>query len=156
VDTLGTRESDTLGSLLRDAEANKGAFVADTAIPLRVLRVAAASAVRSTSLRTTARKIGLSAPGLSNFLHGCDPRETTLQKLTEWYIRNGAQSVAVTPDLAEAGISLLLDRLPAGKVRERTRADVLRELEAAHRKARVQPPPWLASLVEGQGQSGVQ
>jgi hypothetical protein len=121
-----------------------------TAIPLRILRVSAAAAVQSTSLRATARKIGLSAPGLANFLRGCDPRETTLRKLTEWYIRNGAQSVEVSPELAEAGISLLLDRLPAGKERERTRAGMLRDVEEAHRKVRVQPPPWLSVLMEAE------
>jgi hypothetical protein len=119
----------------------------DTAVPLHILRAAARRSALGYGLRKTARAVGLTAPGLDNFLKGCKPREDTLRKLTEWYFRNGAQSVEVSPELAEAALSVLLDRLPAEEPqRGRTRSVILRKLARGYRAAGVEPPPWLADL----------
>lgn len=49
------------------------------------LRSAAAARVEATSLRRTAREIGLSPTGLSKFLSGTKPYMKTLRKLRRWF-----------------------------------------------------------------------
>lgn len=93
----------------------------------------------------TASSIGMSAPGLRNFLDGGTPRRSTFRKLSEWYVREAASTGDVSDETVEAALSLMLDGVP-----ESGRADaarmVLDSILVAYRKNGVPVPGWVATL----------
>ena len=56
-------------------------------VTVEVLRDAARIRVGDTSLRATAREIGISHPALLDFLNGSSPYASTLVKLREWHAK---------------------------------------------------------------------
>lgn len=67
---------------------------------------------------------------------------STARKLVEWYVRAAANRHELDEDIANAALSLLVERLPeaeADAARERIRA-MLRE---TYKKADTLPPGWL-------------
>jgi transcriptional regulator with XRE-family HTH domain len=56
-------------------------------VSLDMLRDAARRRVEDTSLRQTAREIGMSHPALRDFLNGSQPYGPNLNKLRDWFGR---------------------------------------------------------------------
>lgn len=114
---------------------------------VRTIREAAAAAILETSLRQVARDADLSAPVLSAFLAGAEPRDPTLRKLREWYFSEAATRGG--PSLASAKAAV--DLLTIGLGRQERRMCVLGILTILHEKwtRRGTPvPAWLAGLME--------
>jgi hypothetical protein len=115
-----------------------------------VLRDAARSAVERTSLRSVARAIGMSAPGLALFLDGGTPNQTTLSKIRLWYFSEAAVESGVSEDVACVAIGVLLEPLPAG-ARPRVHGEMLALLAEAYRRQGTLLPSWLDALLAGSG-----
>ena len=91
--------------------------------------------------------IGMSAPGLRNFLEGGTPRVSTLRKINVWAVREAATRGESFAD--EVTMKAALSVLVAG-VPERGRKEAAQTLIDALRKAYerhgVQTPVWLARM----------
>lgn len=108
------------------------------------LREAARLRVAATSLRRTADEIGLSPTGLQGFLSGSEPYAPTIQKLCEWYVREEAHKpIPLSPETAEAAISLLVRHLP-----EPHRVEAVRRILEilAQEGTGAIPPEWIELL----------
>lgn len=81
------------------------------------LREAVDREVEQTSLRATARRVGMSPSGLRKFLDGSAPYSATRRKLERWYVREVAPGYAgsLTPSTAEGALEVLLHDVPAGQ-----------------------------------------
>lgn len=85
----------------------------------------------------------MSAPSLRDFINGSEPRQVTVRKLTEWYVRTAAERGEVLSErTARAALALLVEPVPP-----EGRDDALRELvdamERSYRTAGVPVPKWL-------------
>jgi hypothetical protein len=109
---------------------------------VQVLRASVRRAVAASSLRAVADQIGLSHRGVRLFIHGSLPRESTLRKLREWYLRCGAEMHQVSEDTVAAALEVLLGGMPEGIRREAERA-VLEVVRQAHNKAGLKQPDWI-------------
>jgi hypothetical protein len=116
-------------------------------VPVDVLRAAARRAVDERGLREVARAVGMSGSGFSKFLRGSVPRAGTRRKLVVWHAREAAETGELSPEAAEAVLSLLLDGLAEPR-RARVLADVLARVEAEHRGQGTLAPEWLRRLRE--------
>jgi len=110
-----------------------------------VLREAVRQAVSRTSLREVARGMDAWPSALAKFLNGSVPRESTRQRLHEWYMREAGSMTHLSPDAALAGLDLLLQGL-SGRRRVAARERILSLIETAHRDQHTQPPPWIPLL----------
>ena len=116
------------------------------------LRDAARQAVELESLRSVARAIGLSAPGLSDFLAGSRPRQRTLRRLVAWDLRRRRPSgEEPPPETIENAIALMTERLWRAE-RARTRRELLQVIAEAFRRVDVAAPTWLTTLQERTGE----
>ena len=110
------------------------------------LRDAVAAHVRANSLRSVAREIGMSPPGLQSFLDGRTPYPATHRKLERWYVREKANVGGDTGvEAAEAAVRILTRDLP-----DDLRADAARRsvefYEAVYDAAGTPRPVWLRDL----------
>lgn len=121
-----------------------------TGAPLEAIRVAADEAVRADSLRSVARAVGMSPTGLRNFLDGRSPYSATLRKLTAWYVRYELSREVFSAEVAQAGVSVLLEAIPEAQLAPATER-LLDFLGSLHQDSRVRPPPWLDVLRDGGG-----
>lgn len=72
------------------------------------LRGAAADRIEQTSLRQTAREIGLSPTGLLKFVEGSRPYRGTARKLEAWYARRAARDGGGhSPETVAAAVRVL-------------------------------------------------
>lgn len=113
---------------------------------LEQMRAAAAGQVANTSLRTTAREIGMSAGGLKKLLNGTTPYAPTMRRLRSWYVRY----IATTqPQLdlptGAAAISLLVRDLADGPGRQAA-LDALSALARAYEQSGKATPEWVNQL----------
>ena len=102
--------------------------------------------VELTSLRGTARAVGISPTALLNLVRGKSrPYAGTLHKLREWYARSRATSLdaGVTPESALAATEILLHGVP-GLRRPDADTELLRLLAKLHGTRR--RPEWLREL----------
>jgi hypothetical protein len=94
---------------------------------LREVRNALEIRRAETSLRATAREVGLSPTGLSQLLQSATPYRRTVQRLLAWYANwlgaRGSRDVAT-----EHALSVLLDRVPPDRKAD-ARKDVLEVLD---------------------------
>lgn len=115
--------------------------------PLAPLREAVRRAVERSSVLATASSIGMSAPGLRNFLEGGTPRRATFRKLSEWYVREAARAGDVSVETVEAALMLMLEGVP-----ENGRADaariVLDAIRVAYKRQGVPVPNWWERLLK--------
>lgn len=109
------------------------------------LREAARHAIEMSSLRATAREIGMSAPGLKHFVGGGTPFERTTRKLRIWHERG--LGGAASPELADEILDLLLGSLPADE-RRKAKPLAAARLATVFDHARSPRPPWVAALLE--------
>lgn len=111
---------------------------------LERLREAVDRGVAQSSLRATAREVGMSPTGLRKFLEGAEPYSATRRKLERWYVREMAQGYvgSLTPSAAESAVEILLHDVTPGHRSEGRRRliDALREVYGANE------PSWLAAL----------
>jgi hypothetical protein len=120
----------------------------DSRIPPAQLIEAARSRAAETNLRSTADEIGIEHSTLNKLLHGGrTPRSSTVQKLTEWYLKAAAAGqLGLSADVVEAALAIIVNHLPPerrenaiGELREHAR-----ELTARYRTAL---PAWLARSI---------
>ncbi len=112
--------------------------------PLEPLRVAVRRAVERSSMLATASSIGMSAPGLRNFLDGGTPRRSTFRKLAEWYVREAAATGTASDETAQAALAVLLNGVP-NSVRQDAARIVLDAIRKAHEKHGAPLPDWFTS-----------
>lgn len=116
--------------------------------PLHVLREAARRAVERTSARSVAADVGLTPRGLRLFMAGeGEPRESTVRKLREWYVREGEASGDTSAQVAAAAVAVLLSGVPP-RSKDAAEREVLEALASAYRRAKVPLPPWLEGFGE--------
>ncbi|HEX8276888.1 MAG TPA: hypothetical protein VF615_29880 [Longimicrobiaceae bacterium] len=94
----------------------------------------------------TASSIGMSAPGLRNFLDGGTPRRSTFRKLSEWYVREAASVGDVSDEAIEAALALMVEGLPESERADAVRM-VLDALRTAYQKHGALVPGWCERLV---------
>ena len=110
------------------------------------LRGAVAVRVRSTTLRRTAREVGMSAPGLQAFLAGSRPHLATIRKVESWYVRAVAESGGdLTSTDATAALALLIRDLPEARQGAAT-SRLVECLQALYEGERTPLPVWLEML----------
>lgn len=113
-------------------------------IPSEVLNALEAHVYR-TSLRRTARELGLSPTGLSMVLAGRPAQARTLRKALAWYAENaGREGAAVPTHTIGAMLALLVRHLPEAYREETVRA-ILALVRQASETARVRAPGWTAA-----------
>lgn len=116
------------------------------AIDLEGIRNAVGLEVSSSSLRETARRVGLSPSGLGGFLNGKPPRPETLRKLAVWYAeREWKAGTRIGRTGASAALWILTAHLPE-PVAEVTRADVVRQVKRATLRWKLPWPVWLQEM----------
>lgn len=116
-------------------------------VSVQTIREAAAAAVANTSLRQVARDAEVSAPVLSAFLAGAEPRDPTLHRLREWYFSEAAARGA--PSLASARAALDLLTLPLPPEDQRmARLGVVSTLHRIWTRRGTALPAWLVGLME--------
>jgi hypothetical protein len=94
---------------------------------LPVIRERLQARVYQTSLRATAREVGMSSTGLSDLIErGRTPYGKTVQKLLEWYAANGADA-APDPRARDVGVELLTRTITPRALRDGV-ARVIRRL----------------------------
>ena len=93
------------------------------------LREAARRVVAASSLRSVAKEMGVSAPGLKHFLDGGYPLPQTVRKLAAWHLRQPAASCLDMHE--EVALSLLLSRVPKDQ-QQATEVAIRRALKKAH------------------------
>lgn len=110
------------------------------------MRNAVADRIRSKSLRSVAREIGMSAAGLTKFLGGSAPYTPTLRRLRTWYVRHAAVKTGeVQPaDVAAALRVLLFDLAP--EPRRKAASRVIEVMADGYAESRRQAPPWMEDL----------
>lgn len=115
-------------------------------VPIDKIREAARLSVEASSLRRTARAVGMSPTGLQGFLGGSEPYGPTIQKLQEWYVREESRKPAqLTQETARAAVWLLVRHLPEPQ-RDRAVQRILEALAAESDGAGL--PAWLDALRE--------
>lgn len=81
--------------------------------PVEQLREVLAARVEATSLRQTAREVGMSPSGLQKFLGGAQPYFATRRKLDRWYVRESARYESdLGAGSAFAALRVLVNDLP--------------------------------------------
>ena len=114
------------------------------------LRATATEQVDRTSLRATARSIGVSPWGLRMFLDGSAPRVVTLRRLREWYFVQVASTGALSTVAARTAISALVEGM-SEKGRPATARAVVLLLIGAHTGEGTDPPGWLVEISQEHG-----
>lgn len=113
---------------------------------IETMRDAVADRIRSTSLRSVAREIGMSAAGLKKFLDGAAPYTPTVRRLRIWYVQHAAgRGGEVLAAEAAAALNLLLFDL-APEPRRTAAAVVLDAMAAGYADSGKDVPPWLDDL----------
>jgi hypothetical protein len=111
-------------------------------------------AVHDTSLRKTAKAIGLSPTGLTRFLEGARPQRGTRARLVAFYARwQRERGQSISYGTARA----MLDEL-AGHLPPRLRGEAIRRmveaLDAAGEAGSLPRPPWLTEMREDEASVG--
>jgi hypothetical protein len=105
--------------------------------------------VAELGLRRAAKRIGMAPSWLSGFIGEPaaekDPRDTTLKKLREWFLRDGARWAEQDAHVARAAAAYLVDGLHDPAERGAARAELLALLRR-HYGRRGPPPKWLGQL----------
>jgi|SRR5690625_303343 len=117
-------------------------------VPLDRLREAVEGGVRSRSLRSVAREVGMSPSGLQKFLDGSRPYSGTRRKLERWYVREAARyEGGPGVGTAAAALQVLTQDLPT-EVGRKTSVEILDLLDTVYRRRRRPSPSWIATLRE--------
>lgn len=98
-------------------------------VPVPLLREALRARVESSSLRKSAREVGLSPNGLRGILEGADPYPTNHRKLSEWFRGLRSEAERGRAILVQAALNVLVDELPENE-RERKAVELLTVLRS--------------------------
>lgn len=110
------------------------------------LRAALRRAIRESTLRGVAAQVGMTAAGLQRYIEGkTRPRDLTLRKLREWYLREAGNWTGTGESVARAAIAVLLDGLPAAE-QDRAAAEITAVVRGAYTRVKISPPEWLAKV----------
>lgn len=110
---------------------------------IQTIRTELGTQVRCTSLRQTARAVGLSPMGLLGFINGREPHTATRKKVIEWYVRTERKRRArVSPATAHAALGLLTYHLPE-PLASATRQLILQQLADVTTEAALPLPAWV-------------
>ena len=112
-----------------------------------VLREALRRAVEADSLRSVAKRAGMSAMGLKAFLAGGSPQRRTEHKLRKWYVEHGASGPELSADTARICAELLMAGIPEAK-RDPAVRELMGALEEIYRRKGVEPSGWTTLLQE--------
>lgn len=118
------------------------------AIPVAQLRALVSRRVRTDGLRPVARAIGLHPSSVISFVDGAEPRESTRQKLTAWYVREIAAAKDIPdPNTVRAAIDILLYSIPPARLDSAVRelANKIAEIHAGQGR---DCPAWLRPFVQ--------
>ena len=108
------------------------------------LRHALQDAVEASSLRETARQVGMSPSGLQKLLSGAEPYSATRQKLELWHSRSGR---GTTPRAVLASLATLVHELPPSE-RAAAKGEILASVREQFDRAGRGYPGWLAAVSE--------
>lgn len=125
---------------------------------LAILRASLGWQVAATSLRRTARDVGMSPTALQSFLEGAAPYSETRHKLVSWYVRFQCDTDRGAVDRASAGaaLALLTAHLPV-EVARTVRGAVVEMVRCTTGRTGLPAPAWMNDLAQGEGSpSGVQ
>ena len=118
------------------------------AIPVAQLRALVSRRVGSEGLRPVARAIGLHPSSVISFVNGAEPRESTRQKLTAWYVREIAAAKDIPdPSTVRAAIDILLYSVPPARLDNAVR-ELASKLVEIHAVQGSQCPEWLRPFVQ--------
>jgi hypothetical protein len=111
-------------------------------------RLALQRQIGATSLRATARDVGVSPSGLYNLaFRGAVPYARTLRLLREWYVRRNSFGAELSPETARAAFEALLHGVPPA-ARAEAELALTDVLKSVHRLHHGRPPRWLGNLIE--------
>lgn len=115
-------------------------------LPVALLRDAVREAVARTSSHAVARAVGMSAPSLRDFARGAEPRQSTIRKLSTWYVRAMAdRGDEILEETLRVALALLVEPVPIERRTVLLRALAM-VLEQGYQEAGVPIPDWLAEL----------
>jgi hypothetical protein len=109
---------------------------------LDALRTAVRQAAAASSLRAVAEDVGLTHRGLSLFLDGSTPRESTLRKLQTWYLRTAAARGDLTREGWTVALAFFLESVPEEQ-RAEARAELVAALRKVYTKRGIELPGWI-------------
>lgn len=119
---------------------------------LQAIRQAMRDALRTSSLRSIGREVGLAASGVRNFLSGAVPYERTQVKLREWYVQHAPKLDA---DAGRAALDLLTEGI-APELRGAFREGIAEILGEIHGEAGLPLPAWAVGESDAAHAEGVQ
>jgi hypothetical protein len=112
------------------------------------LREAVTIRVQATSLRSVARKVGMSPSGLDKFLNGAMPYQKSRRRLFDWLHRERNNLGAdLTVDGIAAALGSLVRDLPPDR-RERALNVLLATLQDLYAIHTETAPAWLAEIMQ--------
>jgi hypothetical protein len=115
---------------------------------LEKYRLALQRQIKLTTLRGTARDVGLSASGLHNLaFNGSRPYTATWHRLRAWYVRHNTAEADTSPETALAAVQVLLAGVPPA-ARAEAEVTLTEVLKQVHRKQGGRPPRWLKDLAK--------
>ena len=103
------------------------------------IRDALRSAIKRSTLRSVALRVGMSPTGLQEFVAGANPYGKTREKVRNWFYREAGFST-IAPDDAVVLMRRLVGTLPEP---ERGVARLLDTVESAYREAGMYSPEWV-------------
>jgi len=110
------------------------------------LRAALRRAVDASSIRIVAEQVGLTPRGLQLYMDGEGrPRDLTLRKLREWYLREAGTWTGTREGTARAAIAVLVDGLPRAE-QDRVAGEIADAVRGAYERVKLSPPQWLAKM----------
>jgi hypothetical protein len=111
---------------------------------IALFRDVVGAAVSRTSLRGTARQIGMSPTGVRGFLNGSRPYGKTVEKMREWVATSPEAKTDLLPQTALALLRRILGNVPRVEQREAL-VELLAAVETVHGRFGVAVPGWLVT-----------
>jgi transcriptional regulator with XRE-family HTH domain len=109
------------------------------------LRAALERAVATASLRSVAEQVGITHQALHLYIRGeSRPREVTIHKLREWYLRQAPTLPGTDRATARAVIAVLVKGLPPDE-QDRATEEISSVVRNAYARAKLEPPAWAAN-----------
>jgi hypothetical protein len=115
-------------------------------LPASMLFAALRARIAATSLRKTAREVGVSPSGLQGMLAGTRTYDQTVRKLHDWYVRYAAREPGPTTAEAAGTAAYLLASHVVLPRRGRAYASALKALASVHDDGEL--PSWLRKLLD--------
>lgn len=113
---------------------------------IRRMRQAVAARAETTSLRATAREVGMSPTGLKKFVGGTAPYTKTVHRLRSWYLQHAVTSKEeLSAEDALAAFGVLVHGLPPGAARALAIERMIEGLEQGYVRTGRKVPAWVAS-----------